>query len=176
MSRISNDYPFFLFFPFFLFLSLFSLVSLSPVAKCHSFASHSDSRRSHPALSSVFEIDAVTCRSSAYRRHRTTSSISIYTPIIVTSIAQTSTRFSPRPGISCFRPSPLLFRDSDSLALSLSDSFFLLLLSLSFYPPSFHSSLFFISSRRRRIITREPEFHFALIERSARRERRRFRR
>lgn len=73
-----------------------------------------------------------------------------------TSIAQTSAsaRLLPVTPASRFRPSSALCWASLS---SLS-----LYVILSFYPAVFRS----FRNARRRIITREPEFHFALIERS----------
>jgi len=136
----------------FLFLPSFFLSSLplSLLAKCHSFASHSDSRHSYLSLSRSTP--------SLVDRRRVTIT-GRRTPIRY--ILQLSRRRSlrlrrvPRPGISFplfINPLPIFPFFS-----------FLSLLPFFLLPISPFSS-FSVSSRR--IITRKPEFHFTLIERS----------
>lgn len=137
MPGISNNYPFFLFPP--PSPSLFPFVP----AKRHSFASHSDISDS-PSLSS----DTVLRRRNRRRRlsivtQRDKLQIDIY------SNYRDAQRRSLRLRRVSFRLSSALCR--------------LVTPSLPFFLPS----SFCVSSRRRRIIAREPEFHFALIERSA---------
>lgn len=163
MPGISNDYPFF--FSFTLFLSLFSLCprSLNVIRSRH-IRTFRIPRRSHPALSFDAEIDAVACRSFSV-------------PPSLNDELQFDIYFNYRDALNvdrsdfgAFLSAPrhlvsALHQLSAGSAPSL--SFFSLPLR-SFL--SFSSSSFSVSSRRRRrIITRKPEFHFALIERSARR-------
>lgn len=151
MFRISNDYFLFFSFSLSLFFSSFCPCSLNIIRSRHIripvvLIRHCPSLpRSTPSL--------VDCQRVAVTRRRTPIRYILQLSRCSTSIVQTSFRILT----SRFRPSS---------ALCWSDFLFLLSLYffLSFYPPSFS-----ISSRHRQIITREPEFHFALIERSARR-------